>query len=53
MSKDDLLVTIIFLTSDFGVERYLNLANRNKVLGMNLHPTIDSVAQNLATIGHL
>jgi len=52
MSRDNLSVAMIFFTYDFGVERYLNPANRNKVLGTTLHPTIGSVAQNLATTGH-
>ena len=45
-------MAIIFLTCDFGIEHYLNPANRNKVLGTTLHPIVDSVAQNLSTTGH-
>jgi hypothetical protein len=52
MSRDNLPVAMIFLTCDFGVERYLNPANRNKVLGTTLHPTVGSVAHNLSTTGH-
>ena len=52
MSRDNLLLVMMFLTCDFGVERYLNSANYNKVLGTTLHPTVGSIAQNLATNGH-
>lgn len=52
MSGDDLPIAMIFLTFDFGVERYLNHANRKKVLGTNLHPTVGSTAHNLSKTGH-
>ena len=52
MSIDNLPVALIFLTCDFEVKCYLNPANCNKVLGMTLHPSVGSVAQNLATTGH-
>ena len=52
MSRDNLHVAMIILTCDFGVEHYLNPANRNKVLRTTLHPTVGSIAQNLATTGH-
>ena len=52
MGRDYLLVAMMLLTCDFRVERYLNSTNCNKVLGMNLHPNIGSVAQNLATTSH-
>lgn len=52
MSRDNLSVAMIFPTCDFVVECYLNPANRNKVLGTTLHPTVGSIAQNLATTGH-
>ncbi len=52
MSRDNLPVVLMFLTCDSRAERYLNFANYNNVLGMTLHPTIGSIAQNLATTSH-
>ena len=52
MIRDNLPVAMMFLTYDFRVERYLNSAKCNKVLGTTLHPTVGSIAQNLATTGH-
>ena len=52
MSKDDLPVMVIFLTWDSKVERYLNPANYNKVLGTTLHPTVGSAVCDLSTTGH-
>lgn len=52
MSKNNFPVKMIFLTCDFRVERYLNPANHNKVLGMTLHPTVGSVAYNISTTSH-
>lgn len=51
-SKDKVPVQMILLTCNFGVERYLNVANRNKVLGTTLHTTVDSTAYNPSTTYH-
>lgn len=53
MSRNNLPVAMIFLTCDFRFERYLNPANCNKVLGTSLHPTVGSIAQNVAITDHL
>lgn len=52
MNLDKVMFIYVILTCNFRVERYLNPANRNKVFGMTLHPTIGSVAQNLSITGH-